>query len=62
MTDFDTNTGEQFITGRIDFETGTPPIGDTGDGEQFITDRLDLEEFAEADTGIVIYRRRIEGY
>lgn len=62
MADFDTNDGEQFITGRLDFETGTPLTGDTGDGEQFVTGRIDLQEFAEVEADIVIYRRRIEGY
>ncbi len=47
MADFDTNDFEQFITARLDFETGTPPTGNTGDMEQFITARLDLEEYTE---------------
>lgn len=49
MADADTNDFEQFITGRIDFTTGTPPTGDTGDFEQWITDRLDFAEYAEAE-------------
>lgn len=36
---------EQFITDRIDFETGAPRIGNSGDFEQFVTDRIDLEEY-----------------
>lgn len=48
MADSDTNDFEQFITARIDFTTGTPPVGNSGDFEQWITDRIDLAEYVEA--------------
>ena len=51
MADADTSDFEQFITGRIDFTTGTPSTGDTGDFEQWLTVRLDLAEYVVAPAG-----------
>lgn len=47
MADSDTYDFEQWITDRIDFTTGDPPIEDSGNFEQWITDRIDFAEYVK---------------
>ena len=61
----DPGTFEVRITNRITFSTMPPKTGNTGDMERWLWDRQMFEDYVEAaaaPAGVVIFRRRIEGY